>query len=519
MSKIARLMKPLREYHSGGLRLCENASLINTSPGVLCTLEGPIASYIVPTRNNRLYPRALWDRLIKSSYVQEMLKTLTFYGEADHPFEWEDRYETHIPEVCISVRKLWLDDSKGAVMAIIDVLDTPNGRIIKTLADYGSILGISSRGSGNVIDTATPPTVDADSYVFFAFDIVAMPGNVTARLSKSPEITNLPIEAEKESMLESFRSQLNEAIDRRDTIALTNMSTLMEYSNISDEFSDLRESMNRVMNQSSESSPNTISESEVDDLLEAHSKIVELSEERSRLVEQIDRLKGLCRTARDTIVELNDQHNSDSESIESYAKLVEDITEENASLLESVNRLEGEKTSLNESLSKELDKSSRLCENYESIKVELESKCKELDTMHRTTKKLSALNESHKREVNSISTAHSSELQALNESLSYSKSKASLFMEGYIRLKGKSLGLNESYVRRVLDNEISDPDKADELLRSVMKDSTRDRLLESATPVSDDYRSISYESNSELATDKSEMNDLTSVVRAVGNIH
>lgn len=34
--------------------------------------------------------------------------------------------------------------------AVVDILDTPNGRLLKTFVDYGFKPGISSRGSGDV---------------------------------------------------------------------------------------------------------------------------------------------------------------------------------------------------------------------------------------------------------------------------------------------------------------------------------------------------------------------------------
>ena len=39
----------------------------------------------------------------------------------------------------------------GDLYAVVDILDTPNGKLLKTLCDYGFTPGISSRGTGDVM--------------------------------------------------------------------------------------------------------------------------------------------------------------------------------------------------------------------------------------------------------------------------------------------------------------------------------------------------------------------------------
>lgn len=49
----------------------------------------------------------------------------------------------------------------GDLYAYVDILDTANGRLLKTLCDYGFVPGISSRGSGDVLDN---DEVDPDTF-------------------------------------------------------------------------------------------------------------------------------------------------------------------------------------------------------------------------------------------------------------------------------------------------------------------------------------------------------------------
>ena len=62
-----------------------------------------------------------------------------------------DREETDMSKVCACIPEA-LKIINGDLWACVDILDTPNGRILKTLCDYGFIPGISSRGSGDVME-------------------------------------------------------------------------------------------------------------------------------------------------------------------------------------------------------------------------------------------------------------------------------------------------------------------------------------------------------------------------------
>ena len=82
-------------------------------------------------------------------------------------------------------------DKDGHLMATLDILDTPNGRIVATLAKYGYKLGISSRGSGDIIeDFNGNEEVNPDSYKLEAFDIVLLPAVKAARLNMVESLNN-----------------------------------------------------------------------------------------------------------------------------------------------------------------------------------------------------------------------------------------------------------------------------------------------------------------------------------------
>ena len=152
---------------------------------VLCTIEGPLSDFSVGTRNDRWYTKELWEKVFASEEFKELLETKTLFGEADHPMEIEDRSEVHYDNVSHAVRDPYIDNENNCVMGKVDILDTPSGRILYTFVKYGSILGVSSRGTGDLIERNGRIEVDPDTYTFYAWDIVHMPSNKKARLKKS----------------------------------------------------------------------------------------------------------------------------------------------------------------------------------------------------------------------------------------------------------------------------------------------------------------------------------------------
>lgn len=194
---------------------------------VLCSLVGPIGGWIISSRNHRLYSESLYDKVFESDYVEELFDTKNFLGEPDHPFTWEDRADLHYPYVSHAVRKVWKDSKNGCWMCIVDILDTPNGRILKTLVDYGTKLGISSRGAGDTYKGDDGKVyVDEDTYVFFTLDIVPVPGHKIARLSKAEETDfidsiNQVVHSSKEDSkiletldytIDNFKDSMNESV-------------------------------------------------------------------------------------------------------------------------------------------------------------------------------------------------------------------------------------------------------------------------------------------------------------------
>ena len=114
---------------------------------ILGRLTGVIADYKNPTRNGRLYSEELWDKTFSDPIMQEKIKNRCLFGELGHP---ADRLEIDIEKVAICMAEQPKKGKDSKLYSVFDILDTPNGRILKTLCDYGCTIGVSSRGNGEV---------------------------------------------------------------------------------------------------------------------------------------------------------------------------------------------------------------------------------------------------------------------------------------------------------------------------------------------------------------------------------
>ena len=183
-----------------------NFQILTDKPAnVLKRIKG-VVSDNKSNRNGRIYPMSLWQNVVNSDYVKEMINNHSLFGEADHP---ETRLEISLQNVSHAINDLWIEGDK--VLAVIDILPTPMGKIISELLDYGTNIGISSRGAGTVL---RDNSVDPDDYQFVTFDFVARPSCEAARLNTILESASIEAKNTKDdeinNLLESYKSSLNE---------------------------------------------------------------------------------------------------------------------------------------------------------------------------------------------------------------------------------------------------------------------------------------------------------------------
>ena len=176
-----------------------------TARHILGRLYGPIATCVESTRNGRLYNKPLWERALEDDIFLEKVATKALFLELGHP---ADREETDMKQACAcipEVPKIVGDD----LYAYVDILDTPNGRLLKTLVDYGFVPGISSRGSGDVMENNQ---VDPETFFLETWDIVQLPAVKKARLNVCESLDSNSIKLRK-ALAESYQAARDEDKD------------------------------------------------------------------------------------------------------------------------------------------------------------------------------------------------------------------------------------------------------------------------------------------------------------------
>lgn len=311
MSKII----PLNETTSvSEMKLTENKKQGSV---VLGTIRGPFAEIENENRNGRVYSRQLWESVINSDYVKEMLEFNTLYGEADHP---EDRFEISLPEVSHVVTKLWIDDNKGKVMGEADILDTPKGRILNTVVKYGSKIGISARAAGSLQEENGVKRVVEDDYTFFTFDTVPNPGFKTTRMDEIDKSNRMVAGNDRlaenmdKSELEDMKNEILEEVKRTKDENLNLVRSVVESIQLDEEnYNEIIDIIeNRIEGTENVSMKNESNESMQEDTLslleESQRKVYKLEKENKKLEERIESLQ-------DEVNDLSEKSGEDSQEM------------------------------------------------------------------------------------------------------------------------------------------------------------------------------------------------------------
>lgn len=395
---------------------------------ILGRLVGPIADCLKPTRNGRMYTEELWEKVFDNPIMKEKFKNKVLYGELGHP---ADRTEIDMEKIAVCMSEPPKKNSKGQLEGVFDILDTPNGRILKTLCDYGSTLGISSRGQGEVMGD---DSVDPDTYECECWDIVLVPAVESARLKYVTESLD---GHKKVSLNEALTEEYNKATADDQAIMKETLNELDIKLESNDESHEDKLTESKVSDTELETKDdeanNVGSDQLVESLQEAvkaksdleaklqslqgelavsNTKVDELNEELGRYKANAARLSDLVAEGKEeakkvSILEAKLKEKEESitsleDQVKSLSEAVETETKKN---LEVIPTRDAEIKNLNESLSS-------LNETLESVKAEYE-------------KKLADLNESFtKKEAD-----YTSNIADLNQKLAESASLA----EGYKR--------------------------------------------------------------------------------------
>ena len=165
MSKI--LLREFYELCDGGTcqDLLTEQEKVLVKSGVLF-LTGVMQKADQENGNGRVYGKKILEREVQN--YQKMIDDRRALGELDHP---EDSV-VNLKNASHIVTKMWWDGNN--VMGKVKVLETPSGKILKSLVESGVKLGISSRGLGSTRKEGGKTVVE-DDFQLICFDFVQEP--------------------------------------------------------------------------------------------------------------------------------------------------------------------------------------------------------------------------------------------------------------------------------------------------------------------------------------------------------
>lgn len=419
----------LIETRMDSLSLCESKSK-SPRPGYLCTISGPCADLDNPTRNNNFYSRRLWENVFKNDIVRESLEDRILIGELDHPM---DRLETKATNACIVMTDYSFNDKDKVLEGTFDVLDTPHGRILKSLLDYGCRIGVSSRGEGDVVeDENGVSVVDEDSYEFVAFDAVVLPAVKAAKPTIRESLN-------RASLTESLKKEISGATTMSE---LNLIKSVVEATNLPDADS-LMESVNDKSQELSNGA--TGSSTLIEDLERAQDEIERLKTEnkklRSDVVTYKSKFNSQFRSRQKSVVESRKQISELRKKFSSHVRMGVNISDKLEMTESSLRRSRSEVERLRRDLS---SKDSSLSECKTTIS-RLEDSLSQSQSMSRD----------QSREIQSLRRRVESLKEEGTKKLEESTSRGRQLRSSYESVKGR-LTESQSALRKTRDAYITE---------------------------------------------------------------
>ena len=410
-------------------------------PGCLGRLGGIIADWGNETRNGRLYTRELWVKVFETPWVKEALETRTLFGEADHP---DERLESKLSLAAVVMTDYEFVEDQQILYGWFDILDTPSGRILRTLADYGSKLGVSSRGRGKIITRGGRQVVEESSYLFGGFDIVALPAVKKARQDFVAE------SVESGSISESIRDQINEC---KTPIELDAIREVLESAGIA----DLDEYISLIEEKSNELNPdNAIVEKLTGELQKSYSELNRVKSRRThRAKSRIDAInEDMERMEKENVKLFSALYNENSQMKSELVLKDRKIK----SLDEQLTELISEAKEQAESLSRQKESLDRKIQSVERLKSENKALKETVQSLKSDNKSLSLQSRTDARDYNALVNQYNELIEEVDQvSAAYERA-----LERYLNLKcSQSSGLSPRQAHRLLpeDYTIDDIDR------------------------------------------------------------
>ena len=418
--------------------------------GILGKLYGVVADVVNPTRNGRKYSDQLWEKVFNNPIVNEYFESGGLLGELNHP---EDRLETDLEKIAVCMPEKPKKDKDGHLVATLDILDTPNGRIAYTLAKYGYKLGISSRGDGETYtDMDGNECVNEDTYRLEAWDLVLLPAVKSARLKMVESLQN------GKTLTEALDEQLKRSNDDEKRIMEKTLSDL-----------NIKYNHESVIDKKDDIAADDIGATVVKDLQEAliarqksEAQVTELQEKLSvcytkeaKYEEDIAKYKTAIRNLSESACNakalqtklnaLNEDLNKKDEIIKSQQSEIEALTNKQIKVDESRHSLQESLSKRRDELKEAKDTINSLNESIKTERLNSENKIKSLNEDIATLKK----------DLKIKSTEYNNKLASTNTLIEKYKNTAQTAINKYINLQALKLGVKAEEIKNKLPSNYS----------------------------------------------------------------
>lgn len=144
-------------------------------------------------QNGRIYPKEVLLREVEK-YNNNFVKSRRALGELDHA----ESSVVNLKNVSHNIVEMhWNNDD---LVGTLEILQTPNGNILKDLLKAGILIGISSRGLGSVKnDIQEKADIVQDDFDLICFDVVSTPSTQGAFMHEKNLHVNESVDKNKNS--------------------------------------------------------------------------------------------------------------------------------------------------------------------------------------------------------------------------------------------------------------------------------------------------------------------------------
>ncbi len=143
-------------------------------------MKGVLQKANTLNQNGRVYPIEVLEREVRN--YQKFIKENRALGELDHP----DSSVVELKNASHIIREAYMDGD--VCYGSVEILDTPSGKILKSLVESGVTLGISSRGVGSTRREGDHQVVQ-DDFQLICWDFVSEPSTPGAfMMSEGKEV-------------------------------------------------------------------------------------------------------------------------------------------------------------------------------------------------------------------------------------------------------------------------------------------------------------------------------------------